>query len=293
MLITINHFLDFNLNSTLPHFFTHRAHRVCREHGYSVQFTGVGASFDCWTDVGFCTQIGVFQRNYDGTNWSMTTTEHLEPSVYRLVRTQGVAIAFPYFSKGFKCNIIDSFLPKGHVLQTYIFFIIIKLYRVVYPSLYDNNIYQKTLVNEVLYEAKRLRQEWLQKNIDSNNNTHVHCYPSVEAEHRGAEGGADEQLPVYQQGGTICVPLSSVWSRPRVRGLCGTLHRLREILLDDSLTRLNADGTVLILPSVDDEEEEGEEEDKEDKDEEVKTASDLAENVKEDWDEELASFGNV
>ncbi|XP_056620058.1 small RNA 2'-O-methyltransferase [Triplophysa dalaica] len=227
------------------------AHRVCREHGYSVQFTGVGESFDCWTDVGFCTQIGVFQRNYDETNWSMTTTEHLEPSVYRL------------------------------------------LYRVVYPSLCDNNIYQKTLVNEVLYEAQRLRQEWLQKNIDSNNNTHVHSYPSVEAEHRGAEGGADEQLPVYQQGGTICVPLSSVWSRPRVRGLCGTLHRLREILLDDSLMRLNADGTVLILPAVDDDEDEDEEEDKEDKDEEVKTASDVAENVKEDWDEELTSFGNV
>ncbi|KAA0708500.1 Small RNA 2'-O-methyltransferase [Triplophysa tibetana] len=165
-----------------------------------------------------------------------------------------------------------------------------KLYRVVYPSLCDNNIYQRTLVNEVLYEAQRLRQEWLQKNIDSNNNTHVHCYPSVEAEHRGAEGGADEQLSVYQQGGTICVPLSSVWSRPRVRGLCGTLHRLREILLDDSLMRLNADGTVLILPAVDDDDDEVEEEDKE---EEVKTASDVAENVKENWDEELAAFGNV
>ncbi|KAI7799439.1 mall RNA 2'apos-O-methyltransferase [Triplophysa rosa] len=174
------------------------AYRVCREYGYSVQFTGVGEAFDCWTDVGFCTQIGVFQRNYDGTNWSMTTTEHLEPSVYRL------------------------------------------LYRVVYPSLCDNNIYQKTLVNEVLYEAQQLRQEWLQKNIDSNNNTHVHYYPSVEAEH--------------------------------------------QILLDDSLMRLNADGTVLILPAGDDDDEE------EDKEEEVKTASDVAENVKEDWDEELATM---
>lgn len=63
-----------------------RAHRVCREHGYSVQFTGVGESAGHWRDVGFCTQIAVFQRNFDGVNRSMSNAEHLEPSVYRLVR---------------------------------------------------------------------------------------------------------------------------------------------------------------------------------------------------------------
>lgn len=167
-------------------------------------------------------------------------------------------------------------------------FLFFKLYRVVYPSLCDNNIYQKTLVNEVLYEAQKLRQEWLQKNFDSNNNLHVHYYPSVEAGRHGAEGGADEQLPVYEQGGAICVPLSSVWSSPRVRGLCGTLHHLREVLLDDSPMRLSADGTVIVLPARDDDNDE-----EEDKEDDVRTALGVAENVKEDWDEELANLGNV
>jgi len=63
-----------------------RAHRVCREYGYSVQFTGVGEALGHWRDVGFCTQIGVFQRNFDGINWSMSNAERLEPSVYKLVR---------------------------------------------------------------------------------------------------------------------------------------------------------------------------------------------------------------
>lgn len=162
----------------------------------------------------------------------------------------------------------------------------------MYPSLCDNNIYHKTLVNEVLYEAQQLRQDWcLRKNIDSNN-PHVHYYPSVGAENHGAEGGSDEQQAVYQQGGAICVPLSTVWSSPRVRGLCGNLPHLREILLGDSLMRLSADGTVLILPANDEEEEEEENEDKEE--DEVKMASGVhvVENV-EDWDEELKNFGNV
>ncbi|XP_065124422.1 small RNA 2'-O-methyltransferase [Paramisgurnus dabryanus] len=229
------------------------AQRVCDEYGYSVQFTGVGEAHGCWRDVGFCTQIGVFQRNYEGLNWSTSNDDRLEPSVYKL------------------------------------------LYRVVYPSLCDNNIYHKTLLNEVMYEAQHLRQEWLRsKNTDPYNNPHVHYYPLVDAVQHGAVGGAAEQQePVYQQGGDICVPLSCVWSSPRVKGLCGSLQCLREKLQDDSVMRLSVDGMVLILPAADEDEEleEKEEEEEEEEEEEVKTG--VADSAKEDWDEELASFGNA
>ncbi|XP_016148890.1 small RNA 2'-O-methyltransferase-like isoform X1 [Sinocyclocheilus grahami] len=218
------------------------AHGVCREYDYSVQFTGVGEAVGHWRDVGFCTQIGVFQRNFDGINQSMSNAESLEPSVYKL------------------------------------------LYKVVYPSLCDNNIYQKTLVNEVLYEAQQLRQEWLRRmNMDSNNNAHFYAPPLMEVFQHGVEGDGPEWQPIYQQGGTICVPLERVWSSPRVRALCGSIQRLREELLEDERVRMSADGAVLNLPTDDDEGEEVEEE----KDD-VKTVSGVVNNM-EDWDRELGS----
>uniref|UniRef100_A0A8C1SSN3 Small RNA 2'-O-methyltransferase n=1 Tax=Cyprinus carpio TaxID=7962 RepID=A0A8C1SSN3_CYPCA len=55
---------------------------VGREYGYSVQFTGVGEAFGHWRDVGFCAQIGVFQRNFDRIGRSMSNAESLEPSLY-------------------------------------------------------------------------------------------------------------------------------------------------------------------------------------------------------------------
>ncbi|XP_077076757.1 small RNA 2'-O-methyltransferase [Siphateles boraxobius] len=222
------------------------AHRVCREYGYSVQFTGVGEALGHWRDVGFCTQIGVFQRNFDGINSSMRNAERLEPSVYRL------------------------------------------LYKVVYPSLSDNNIYQKTLVNEVLYEAQHLKQEWLSRlNMDSNNNAHFYGPPFMEAlQHEDA----CEWQPVYQQDRSICVPLTRVWFSPKVRALCGSVQRLREELLEEEQVRMSADGTVVNLPANDEEEVE---EEKEEEEEDVKTVSGVSNCVEEDWDRELGGYEGV
>ncbi|XP_067273791.1 small RNA 2'-O-methyltransferase [Pseudorasbora parva] len=221
------------------------AHGVCKEYGYSVQFTGVGEALGHWRDVGFCTQIGVFKRNMDGINWSMSNAERLEPSVYKL------------------------------------------LYKVVYPSLCDNNIYQKTLVNEVLYEAEHLKREWLGRlNVDSNNNAQFYAPPFMEVLQHG---NACELQPVYQQGGSICVPLMRVWFNPRVRALCGSVQRLREDLLENERVMMSADGMVLNLPADEEEVEEEEEE----KEEEVKTVSGVSKSVEEDWDRELGGYGGV
>lgn len=61
------------------------------------------------------------------------------------------------------------------------------------------------------------------------------------------------------------------------------MQRLREELLDDSWVRMSADGTVLNLPTDDDEEE------VEVKKDDVKTVSGVANNMEEDWDRELGS----
>lgn len=165
------------------------------------------------------------------------------------------------------------------------------MYKVVYPSLSDNNIYQRTLVNEVLYEAQHLRQEWLRKmNMDSNNNAHFYAPPLMDVFHHGVEVDARYWQPVYQQGGTVCVPLARVWSSPRVRALCGSLQRLREELVVDARVRMSADGTVLNLPVYDEEEEAEEEKDEE---ENVKTVSGIGNNMEEDWDRDLGSYESV
>lgn len=116
----------------------------------------------------------------------------------------------------------------------------------------------------------------------------------MEALHHGAEGNACEQQPVYQQGGIICVPLARVWSCPRVQALCGSLQRLREKLLEDERVRMSADGSALNLPADDDDDnvEEEEEEEEEENQQNVKAVSGAVNNMEEDWDRELGSYGD-
>ncbi|XP_028823662.1 small RNA 2'-O-methyltransferase isoform X2 [Denticeps clupeoides] len=99
------------------------------------------------------------------------------------------------------------------------------LYRVVYPSLRDNNVMQRALVNEVLCAAElawRARQE--------------------EAEPGGGEP--------YRLRGCVCVPLRRIWSCPRIRSLCRTLPELRRALLDGRRVTLTPDGHAVVLRDV-------------------------------------------
>ncbi|TRY98895.1 hypothetical protein DNTS_026553 [Danionella cerebrum] len=231
--------------------FQNWAHGVCREYSYVVEFSGVGEALGHWRDVGFCTQIAVFQRDFRGINWCMGSSEHIEPSVYRLV------------------------------------------YRVVYPSLSDNNIYQKTLINEVLYEAQHLRQEWLSTNFNSNSCSSAYFYhpQPMETLQHGVEREACDPQPVYQQNGLICVPLARVWSSPRVRELCGSLQRLKDQLLDDQQVRMSVDGTMLNFPA----EEDGDcvEEEEEIEEQNMREPSGTTNYTQEDWDRELESYESV
>ncbi|KAM9444348.1 small RNA 2'-O-methyltransferase isoform 2-T2 [Clarias gariepinus] len=58
------------------------AEKVCKKYGYTVEFTGVGEAPGEFTDVGFCSQIGVFHRVID-LNAQMNNFEQ-EPTVYQL-----------------------------------------------------------------------------------------------------------------------------------------------------------------------------------------------------------------
>ncbi|KAL7887915.1 hypothetical protein AOLI_G00028890 [Acnodon oligacanthus] len=134
------------------------------------------------------------------------------------------------------------------------------LYKVVYPSLCDNNIFQRILVSEVLYMAESLKRQWLadKQGKQTDFTSRVHGLP----------------------------PDECVWASPRVQALCGDIQRLQQALLDDSRVQLNAERSAITLPD----ENEAEEEDEEEKDEceEGESApGPMKDGAEEDWETEL------
>ncbi|KAG5276259.1 hypothetical protein AALO_G00129860 [Alosa alosa] len=192
--------------------------RQCEVFGYTVNFTGVGALAEPHTDVGFCSQIAVFNQDPSPQDSAVQYRSREEPTVYRL------------------------------------------LYSVVYPSLSDNNILQKTLVNEVLCRAELVKQSWL-----------------------SGKWVAKTAPEPYMTGSSVCVSLLDVWSCPRVRSLCGTLRRFTEALVGESRVVLTPGREAVIIP-VDDEEEEEEEEDEDGQGTETRWTASV---TTEDWDVEI------
>nr|XP_029489062.1 small RNA 2'-O-methyltransferase isoform X2 [Oncorhynchus nerka] len=156
------------------------------------------------------------------------------------------------------------------------------LYNVVYPSLCDSNIFQRTLVNEVLYWAETLKREWLEKirgvgdeeseqtdeegcsregmDREENQTGEVERVEAggrgfeVENEEVGGEGRTDMgQEEPYREGQSVCVPLVRLCSCPRVQALSGTVQRLTKFLLENSRVQLTNDGTAVVLVDSDDE----------------------------------------
>lgn len=144
---------------------------------------------------------------------------------------------------------------------------LIQLYSVVYPSLSDNNILQKTLVNEVLSRAELVKRLWL------NGEWVVKTAPEP-----------------YMAGSSVCVSLLDVWSYPRVRSLCGTLQRFTEALMGEPHVTLTP-GRDAIIMSADEEGEEEEEEEAEDvQGTETRWTASVA---TEDWDAEIPPNSNL
>nr|XP_046156229.1 small RNA 2'-O-methyltransferase isoform X1 [Oncorhynchus gorbuscha]XP_046156230.1 small RNA 2'-O-methyltransferase isoform X2 [Oncorhynchus gorbuscha] len=156
------------------------------------------------------------------------------------------------------------------------------LYNVVYPSLCDSNIFQRTLVNEVLYWAETLKREWLEEirgvgDEESEQTDEEGCSREgmdreesqtgeverveargrgfeVENEEVGREGRTDMgQEEPYREGQSVCVPLVRLCSYPRVQALSGTVQRLTKFLLENSRVQLTNDGTAVVLVDSDDE----------------------------------------
>lgn len=152
----------------------------------------------------------------------------------------------------------------------------------VYPSLSDNNILQKTLVSEVLYKAEQLKKEWLEGQ-EGEPCDFTFCEQLLPSE---AVRQAMEVEEVYMQGSRACVPLLRVWASSTVQALCSSFQQLRAILLVDIQVQLDADRDVIMLPVAYEEEEEDAEQMDEGEKVECMSRS-VNDNVEEDWESEL------
>ncbi|XP_010866949.2 small RNA 2'-O-methyltransferase [Esox lucius] len=196
--------------------------KACREFGYVVEFTGVGQIQGQEESIGFCSQIGVFQR----------------------VR-----------------SLSDASCRQGDVTEERLPYRL--LYDVVYPSLCDNNIFHRTLMNEVLYWAETLRKgqmvtagqggehtERLEERMEreeSQTGGEQQCgRREVNEELEGQTTAQGHEEP-YRAGRSVCIPLARLWSCPRVQALSGTVQHLKEVLLDDPRVEVTEDDTVMVL----------------------------------------------
>lgn len=151
----------------------------------------------------------------------------------------------------------------------------------VYPSLCDNNIFQRTVVCEVLYRAEQLKKEWL-KSQESEQCDFTSCEPMLPSE---AAGQAREEEVVYRQGRWVCVPLLCLWAGSTVQALCKNIQQLRDLLLVDLQVQLDADRDAIMLPNDYEEEEDEDEMDEGEKAERVPRS--VNDNAEEDWENEL------
>uniref|UniRef100_A0A3Q3M5U3 Small RNA 2'-O-methyltransferase n=1 Tax=Mastacembelus armatus TaxID=205130 RepID=A0A3Q3M5U3_9TELE len=129
------------------------------------------------------------------------------------------------------------------------------LHSINYPSLRDNNILQRVLVSEVLYQAEKLKRTWTVEETDVRNDI---C--TLYQTERQGEACFSKQH-VY-----VSIPLAVLWAcSPKVSALSGSLNNLRHLLLDDPRVKLSTDGSaVLVNYEEQDIEEEGDDNNVED-----------------------------
>ena len=188
-------------------------------------------------------------------------------------------------------------------------FVVIQLYSVKYPSLCDNNVLQRILVNEVLYWSENLKRRWL----DETAVREEEAYSDQNTEEEDMEGHLAERLsqieqdverdPVdwrrrreneemeddltegeglYRSGRSVCVPVARLWSCPRVESLSGNISFLKQILLNDSRVSMTEDGLAVVL--AEDEEEDHQDLDYSDAPECTDIRQSVVCTVEEDWD---------
>ncbi|KAJ1170947.1 hypothetical protein NDU88_002818 [Pleurodeles waltl] len=189
--------------------------KVAERYDYTVEFSGVGAPPADAGDIGFCTQIAVFVRNYMVTD-EMVNKKRETQNVYKTV----FKIVYPSLHD-------DKYLQIAVVNET---------------------MYQVHRIKRLLWKNMHLKvEESHSQQFDSDHkhspDTHGREWSKsgiyTEAENSTQKRG----LEPYMRENKVYVPLAYLFSIPKVKKLCGTYDILLKMIAGK--VTLNHDGSAV------------------------------------------------
>ncbi|NXU48830.1 HENMT methyltransferase, partial [Turnix velox] len=189
--------------------FQNWALEAARCYDYSVEFTGVGQPPRGMEKVGFCTQIGVFVRKYP---------------------------------------LSEAIQPEKATKAAYK-----TVFKAVYPSLKEEKYLQNAVVTEVIFSAQSIMQRLpghrLMAGHEDNGDpteTKPKFQPSMNrfSEDLG-KGAVARSLEPFVNGNAVSIPLSTLFSFPKVRRLCCSFERFCKLI--SGKVTLSSDGSAAIF----------------------------------------------
>ncbi|XP_030062160.1 small RNA 2'-O-methyltransferase [Microcaecilia unicolor] len=184
-------------------------------YGYTVEFTGVGKPPPGAESVGFCTQIGIFVRNYMETAETVKykmTISHVYKTIFKAV--------YPSLQdeKYLQYAVVSEVLYQAHRIK----------------SLWDSDHAKENGHNQATEEEKSC---W----------PPGHCVKFLKkCDLRGhQERSQSRGTEPFMQDNAVCIPLEKLFSIPRVKQLCGTLETLIKMITGK--VELSVDGSSVIV----------------------------------------------
>ncbi|KAM4549167.1 small RNA 2'-O-methyltransferase [Odontesthes bonariensis] len=223
--------------------------KVCSGYGYEVEFTGVGeAPQDQQHSVGFCSQIGVFQR-LEGRDRCRASLSDDEEDVFSY--TLLYCINYP--------SLRDNNILRRAVVSEVLYWAEQIKNRWMEEKTGKKNDAFTLCQTEGRMEELHLEphMEMEEKHTEELTSPVQHCWRAL-PDNEGPEG--DEVLWTNSSNRCVSVPLAVLWSFcPKVGELSGSLGNLRHLLMDEPAVKLSQDGSsVLVKYQEQDQEEEAE-----------------------------------
>ncbi|EFB17196.1 hypothetical protein PANDA_007852, partial [Ailuropoda melanoleuca] len=211
---------------------------VGKLYSYSVEFTGVGDPPAGAEHVGYCTQIGVFQKNIaKATGSSISEPEEHVYEVVSIPREAATRV------RRMRIRMVNSVgVPTVEM----------DVYRTSYPSLQQRKYFRFTLSIEVVKAVDLMKSRFL-RGLRKKEGDRVVPLGRCTPQHglTEAQRAEIEQSPKpYSVGENFYVPLERLIIYPKVNHLvAGNMEKLRTVLAEG--LRLNQDQTAVQVELVD------------------------------------------
>ncbi|XP_069825092.1 small RNA 2'-O-methyltransferase [Dendropsophus ebraccatus] len=189
------------------------AMNISRQYNYTVEFTGVGELGADSKDVGYCSQIGIFTKNYTETEETIRNKMK-----YRSTYKRVLHVIYP--------SIQDEKYLRKAVLTTAL------CHAERMKSNFLHNLFpeedEETLVTADDREQPRVSSKWLS---------------SLQTKTQLEESNG---RPPFLEGDAVHVPLESLFAIPKVKELCGSLDVFQSMMTGE--VTLSADGGAVVYP---------------------------------------------